>query len=813
MPKKKKKKPSSIESFSLELIHLSSPIYKIQGMDSPSHEDELKRKALGSTLDLIKKVLTEEKELKQNHPFFKLTDYLGGNLIHLIIFCPQAWGLARYIPQLKQLGANINFKNKNYLTPFFYAAQLGHEEGLKYLFEAGVDLTTTTIDGNNFLDFALAFKNKKVFDIINGFLKIKNIQLTASAVFRDLAEAGELKRVKYLKQLADDWELKVNINSKHPVNKRTPLIAAAQANQAEIVSYLLEIKADPNIQDYEEMNALMHATNQEDQKAIDLLLPVTKVNQFVFGYRFRLLGTAAKKNPQLVKTLLAQIIDINAENAYGESILNTALYLNDPLLIDLLLNHPDLDLGKSSNPFKILLNAINYCEFFVLEKLLKICKLNLEGKQGALLYYSTISLNKKSHFKVLLANGINLDNPSFHPLICVILENKTIWLSAFLSGNYDRLNDSFFDALLFAIKECTKKTISSALRALFNLPEFKQLQSEHDFNRFFSLITKELLKRKWLDLALITYPKLKFFIYSNMFHDIPLSQILKVINRLEGNSLPSIVDPTPKSVGVGLFAIKTTLEDFSDTLKRIPGLEDYKPFSNSHWEDYFRLFTLKNTAPIQTISPTSTGQTQMQTPFAFFKQQGLSKQEISGMLLEVKARKKTTTVFPAFESKKSNPISSNPSTWFGGQISSEDVKLIPIESSSSSNEFLLIPSSLQEDEEAKSVLNKSRWHFNNHNGLKPLKGEMPVEICLYFGDNQILYQTLFTHEITDLSEDRVLCVKVAPDQPEGRGILYMAALYLEGGLHHRRTPLPSKVKVIVSTPESQLTLSRTSTFS
>lgn len=204
------------------------------------------------------------------------------------------------------------------------------------------------------------------------------------------------------------------------------------------------------------------------------------------------------------------------------------------------------------------------------------------------------------------------------------------------------------------------------------------------------------------------------------------------------------------------------------------------------------------------------------SPYSFFTQvKGLDVEQVWSLFKEVKEHKMKNkslgrAIIPASESKNPESIS-----WFSGSLPSSHLQLFPIESKSTLNAYLFIPTSIQEDPMAREVLNKSRWIFNRKNGLKRLNGNLPIEIILQIDDNYFQFHTHFTHEITQPHDaDRILCFTLNAENEDERGILYVAAYFVKDGLHHHhpRTHLPNKIKLVVSKADVLEDELRTLTF-
>ena len=638
--------------------------------------------------------------------------------------------------------------------------------------------------------------------------------------FAENDDKNALLQIEDLQKLAEEWKLPIDIDAKHPLNKRTPLIAAIYAKKLNVVNYLIDSKANLYIEDYTGSNALSEAiyTGHDDVFNAVLASAETKLINKITAKNVTQLQLAVQENPKFVSLLLEKKANIHGENKKGETVLHHAIYFNNLDIIQLIIDQWSFNILKLkfSQRFQCLSLAIQRSDVSILEKLFQVPGLTPDSfshRKIAMLYEKAIVLQKELHFKFMIEKKLNFDTSVYHPLsICCLYENIRLIKWFFNNQSRDDVEFALRDLqwLINVIRDSEKNFVVSLFNLIINFLGTKIWESKYAaWSNLFAFLC---LEKNWLGLTRRLQPALKFFLGSGLFQEFSKYDLLRIINYLQGfqqRNKPIELDrmvSEAKSL-FDEFTPESPITDFSSILNRVPGMIDYIPdFKNpNQWVQFF-CFSQPRTNLIYMPS-TIDSKTKGLTPFSFFKAQGLSDIEIKETLRENKERK-TTTMLPFLDSKQTQKNIPLPCTWFAGQISSSNLNhLRSIEGINIPNIFLLIPDSL------KNIMPLSEpRRFNPYQGLKPLEGMPAVKVILKFNGNKntIKYETKFTHEIKYVStSDRILCVTVKPDEREQRGILILAVHYLPNGLHHHRTPLPTVVLVNMTntTPTNQAVLS------
>lgn len=757
--------------------------------------------------DLFTDLKEIKAEGKPTHPKLQIIDKEGNNLIHTIIQTEdsQLFKLENYIPLLVKLGVNVNHKNWYTLTPLLLAVRLQYGEALKQLFKAGADLTATDLDGNNILDHALLTDNKQIINLVCVLLNLKSISLTAGIYLIVLSESN-LSTVQKAKNWADEHKIITDINKMTPGTRRTALMTAAQNRKADIVRYLLELKADVFLQDREGLNALMHAILKGDQEIMEMILEsggsrLINENSRIFKINALHLAVEKNKDIDVIKKLLDYKADINLEDHEANTVLYKAIFLNIEPTIDLLLAHPSLDAAQFTNAVRCLGQAIRECPVLVLDKLLQRPDFfsKIDDEAGLSLYRLAINLKKDDHCHILIKYRVNVGLKFKNPLSLFCYRGKKDMIKRMFSLHRDQIPPlAIVMCLANAIQHNKKGIFFLILDSIGGFEKFSQQFSEgrSEYMNYIALAC--VIKRGWLDLALQCQPKLKFFIGSPLFSEIEPSYLTQSLAYLQG-SLKFLTSHRLKShtlISHTVIDERKWTTCFPEMVNRIPWLRDYTPNSNDpdQWQRFVAAPSSQNSnlSPIPITEPRTTF---AMTPFAFFTCQGWRPEQIHPFLQETKTPKpiKTKSLMLMADIKQSN------CSWLTGQITNQDQRLRRLENSSAPNSFLFIPEILKEELPINTPFQK-RYHFHPKN-TKPLSGLPPVKIIMQFSkDNIIQYRTTFAIELIYPGEDRMLCVKIMPDNPHQRGTLYLAVHYLKGGLHHHRTPLPTLIKLDMSDP-------------
>ena len=166
-----------------------------------------------------------------------------------------AWGRNLKVAELLlEDGADVNAKTDEGETPAMTAALRGEKALLETLFSLSADPHAKDIHGSNLYDLASAGGHIQILNLLDN-LKVKN-----NHPFHSAAGRGDLKAIKKM------------LKNGRKINERdafgaTPLIIATVSGKIEIVTFLLNRKADPQLT-AKDGYSMMHAAAFSGKKEL-----------------------------------------------------------------------------------------------------------------------------------------------------------------------------------------------------------------------------------------------------------------------------------------------------------------------------------------------------------------------------------------------------------------------------------------------------------------------------------------------------------------------------------------------------------------
>ncbi len=150
-----------------------------------------------------------------------------------------------------------------------------------------------------------------------------------------------------------------NINAKEEKSGFTPLIMAIGVQKNDLVRFLLQKNADPNIADKNGVSPLMYASLHKNKDILSALVEAkADVNARNREGRTALMHAIAVNDPIAVKYLLENNADINARDAYGETALYQAVgFGNSSLCAELIKEGADINI-TATNGYTPLMRAV-----------------------------------------------------------------------------------------------------------------------------------------------------------------------------------------------------------------------------------------------------------------------------------------------------------------------------------------------------------------------------------------------------------------------------------------------------------------------
>lgn len=218
-------------------------------------------------------------------------------------------------------GVSVNDANHYGMTPTMIAAQAGQLEILQFLISKGADINAYHhLEQCTALGFAAEeFRPEVVSVLLKAGAKLFfPEQITSNpmvkAVTRLPKDATEREhQLQVLRMLLDAGGDVNSVDDKG----RTPLMMAAETNNAEIVDLLLKNKADPNIKNQDGNTALHVAAQKGNHSIIQVLLLQGKTDPHILNKTDRTPLQVAVQNKQIdvVKIILNNVSNSPAKEA------------------------------------------------------------------------------------------------------------------------------------------------------------------------------------------------------------------------------------------------------------------------------------------------------------------------------------------------------------------------------------------------------------------------------------------------------------------------------------------------------------------
>ncbi len=197
--------------------------------------------------------------------------------------------------------------------------------------------------------------NKIIFSLILSMVfMFPNISFAVDP-FLQAIMANEFDTAKLDKLLQEGGK----VNAKEETNGYTPLIIAVNIQKIDLIKFLLEKGADPNIADNAGISPLMYASLYKNKDILTaLVLAKADINAKNKEQRTALMHAVAVNDLDAVKYLLENGADINAREAYGETALYQAVGFGySSLCSELIKQGADINLA-ATNGFTPLMRAV-----------------------------------------------------------------------------------------------------------------------------------------------------------------------------------------------------------------------------------------------------------------------------------------------------------------------------------------------------------------------------------------------------------------------------------------------------------------------
>ncbi len=732
------------------------------------------------------------KEGKAEIPLTTEDSVTGENIIFVLMRHPD---LYKYIPLLSKKGADVNHRNADNKSPLISAVIDKRTEALGMVLEGKPNASSMTVTlGNelfnvpcNIIDLALESENKTIYQLLTTYLSRAHISLTPGGLFLLYAYMGELTKLRRMMVVANLWGIKLDVNWRHPSRQATPIILAAgngrEGGEA-VVRFLIEKKADLNIQEYQGYYPLETAISSRNPVLFKLVLeagdpalinqvhPLNDFNQSPLTIA-PLTIAISQHLPRMVEILLDKKADVNVV-VDNLTPLERAIMLQDLQMVELLAHTPGVIIMTAHLILAMEQESADYLRLLVCSPMCSNSFLREISDPSLGLF--TILYKKEPHFKMLVTeNKINLNAfEGLRPFLNYLLEERrSDWLKWVTKHHSEKLELSTVQyCLMYAINNNQKDEA-----ALF-IERFS-----HRFSRYsriqFALYCLQLKSRKknWVKEALKLAPELRVFLN------------IQVVLKLFEEAL------SPEEIRLNFTPIILQLiNSFSGRDKK--GREKLENmFLSSRG-------ALQETPVQNPPAPIEPKPNWGLSPYAYLKGQGLDPE-----------------FFFSREDKRLMPIEGKSCappkvvcSWFDGRIFSSDAEVFPIDSRKGgpTKSFLFVPPTIWNDPQAAILLGRSRWTMSSENGIVNLNPPPPGTFIFRFQTAIFTAKTGFNFEIKhSATRARILGTKVQADEnekkdkPSQKSVLYVAAFWSRKGLHDSIKKLPQQVTLDMENINSQ----------
>ncbi|KAL0935911.1 ankyrin repeat protein [Colletotrichum truncatum] len=291
--------------------------------------------------------------------------------------------------------------------PLFHAAELGFVPIADYLIRKGADTKERSWSGQPYF---IEVANSDQLDIIKLFLSrgcdANMVAISGRSIFTHAIQNGSLPHIKLLQEYGAD------INTRDAHTGQSGLHVALGQNRLDIVSWLLEHGANPNVSDYTGTTLLISALHKKQYELAKLLLTrgadPNSTGLMGKGVLWQMLqnkdmddGTRA----DLVSALLEKGADPNQTDNWGESIMSQVITLGNTELLRTFLAHGG-NANKKVKEDTFLLYAIDRGRYEHAKMLLKHgADVNAPDNKGRVPLIEALQMDSMPFVELLLQFG------------------------------------------------------------------------------------------------------------------------------------------------------------------------------------------------------------------------------------------------------------------------------------------------------------------------------------------------------------------------------------------------------------------------
>jgi len=261
-------------------------------------------------------------------------DSISKDQLNDLLFSAAEDGKVDDVVKYLMLGADVNARTDDFVTPLMYAAQNGHLDVVKILLFNGATINARPKDGASALIAATRFNHEDVMDYL--------IQQGAKVDLNNFDSATALTyAAAYGYYIPADMLIFYGADINHAAEDgSTPLMLAALSESKEVVELLLNKGANINAKDNKNWTALHCAVLNQNSEIVKLLIEKGATIDAKTDLGFTPLAIASETgNAVITDYLLAHKADATIKTNNGATPFRLALYNNNLTVLDTLKKH------------------------------------------------------------------------------------------------------------------------------------------------------------------------------------------------------------------------------------------------------------------------------------------------------------------------------------------------------------------------------------------------------------------------------------------------------------------------------------------
>jgi ankyrin repeat protein/gamma-glutamyl-gamma-aminobutyrate hydrolase PuuD len=345
---------------------------------------------------------------------------------------------------LINIGADINAKDENGLTPLLKALDKGEETFAIELIKLGADITAISPNGHTALHYAAMRNELKAAELL--IEKGAKVNVLNEYSYDPLREAVERGYTEFVKLLTKNG---VDINAKD-VTGFTSLHYAVKYDNIEAIKLLLECGADSNIKNSDDRSPISYAIKSNKNEALKTLLddPNVKIDERNSIGDTLLHNALSARNIEASKMLIAYGAEIDAKNIYGQTPLLYAAFFGTLEIMQLLLKHgADVHVQDESGNTSIYLAELAHQVEIIKLLIDNDANINNENFYGGNLLLHALNTGQINIVKLLFDYGATIPADKTELAILYAVQSNNIDLiNYFISKGFPVTEEAIIEA-------------------------------------------------------------------------------------------------------------------------------------------------------------------------------------------------------------------------------------------------------------------------------------------------------------------------------------------------------------------------------